>query len=248
MNEYLKLQDINQIKEMKLSIELVKEIGKICSMLPHSESHIKDQISRSSSSVMQNITKAEQGYKRVKFSNYSTALGSAQETKSLILNCVRKGLITEGKYLKVDITIEKLINMLNQQLTSLRDAYPHENFPQVKIQNIETIPVFQKAQTLVKRLMMLTDDSFSDWHTSIIKTISNSSCSISSHVSESEQAYISNKRKFLTYAYQESNVVRANLMLLEEYISDVELYEDLMKLAEEISFELQVEIEQMANE
>lgn len=106
---YLTLQNVEKLRALQLSIELLKEIGMILEVLPFEESHTKDQLKRSATSIVQNIAKWEQLYLRQKFNLYSDAIGSAQETKSWLMTCNGKGLISEGEFLALDSMIDSII-------------------------------------------------------------------------------------------------------------------------------------------
>lgn len=245
MTKYLTLQDPRKLKVLQLSIETVQKVGVIVEALPLDEGHIKDQLQRSSQSVVQNIAKGEQLHVKQKFNLYSIAIGSAQETRSLLMNCVGKGLISDGEYLVIDGAVENVISMLNNALEELKVSHPDVDLPAVIIQNIKTLPSFQKSQMLVKVLYEMENEDFDEWHYFVKKITINAACNISSHVSEAEQSYWNKKRNFLSLAYQEINTVIANLKLMSKGIKDKEKYQELDVLTWEILVTLKKEIEAM---
>lgn len=235
MTTYLTLQNTDNLRALRLSIELARNVGSITESLPFEEGHIKDQLKRASTSIVQNVAKAEQLYVKNKVNLYSIAMSSAQETKSWLMTCTGKGLISEGEFLALDSMIETIIKMLNKILVNLKNTRNDLDYlPTSVAQDVKMLPCFQKAQTLVKELHEMESAEFGEWHRYIKNLTVNAACNIASHVSEGEQIYPKKKFSFLNLAFQESNAVKANLDLLSEAISDKEKYHELKEMVIEI--------------
>lgn len=234
MTTYLTLQNPDNLRVLQLSKELVKKVGRITEALPFEEGHIKDQLYRSSTSIVQNVARGEQLYVKQKVNLYSVAIGSAQETKSWLMNCNGKGLISEGEFLVLESMIDSIIKMLNKIVVNLKSTHNDVDLPSTVIQNVKMLPCFNKAQDLVKELHELENTDFGEWHSSIKHQTVNMACNVASHLSESEQLYSKKKFSFLNLAFQESNAVKANLDLLSEAISDTEKYHELKEMVTEI--------------
>ncbi|CAM4196760.1 four helix bundle protein [Lederbergia lenta] len=235
--KYLTLQNVEKLRALQLSIELLKEIGMIVEVLPFEESQMKDQLQRSATSIVQNIAKGEQLYLRQKFNLYSDAIGSAQETKSWLMTCNGKGLISEGEFLTLDSMIDSIIKMLNRILENLKINNSSVSLPIPVVQNVRTLPCVQTAQRLVKELYELQCISHGEWYSYILKQMVTSASNIASHASESEQLYPKKKLAFLNLAIQESNVVKAYLnLMMSKGIYDREKYEEIKEMIEEIQY------------
>lgn len=115
MTNYLPLQNVENLRVLQLSIELVKKVSKILETLPFEEVHTKDQLYRASTSIIQNISRGEQLYVKQKSSSYNIAIGSAQEAKWWLMDCSIKGLISEGEFLALESMIDSIIKMLDAQ-------------------------------------------------------------------------------------------------------------------------------------
>lgn len=242
---YLKIQNIEKLRALQLSIELVKKVGKIIQSLPFEEGHIKDQLKRASTSIIQSISKGEQIYVKNKFNHYSVAIGSAQETKSWLMTCMGKGLIPEGEFLTLESMIDSIIKMLNRILENLKNTYTDVDLPSAMVQNAKTLPCFQLAQDLVKELHEIDHVNLGEWYSYIKDQLVIASSNIASHVSESEQIYPKKKFLSLNYSFQECNVVKTYLELIKEDIVEKEKYEELKEMIAEIQHLIYRELNQI---
>lgn len=232
MTTYLTLQNPDNLRVLQLSKELVKKVGRITEALPFEEGHIKGQLTRSSTSIVQCIAKAEQLYLGQKKNLYSAAIGSAQETKSFLMDCVIIEQISEGEFLAFDSMLDTIITMLNRILENLNGN--GTDLPSTVTQNIKTLPCFRTAQELVKELYELGSYCQSEWQCFIMKLTINSARNIKAHVSEAEQLYRGKKLSSLNYALQESNGVKAYLDLMKDGVFETEKYHDLKEMVTEI--------------
>ncbi|MGG3691800.1 four helix bundle protein [Heyndrickxia ginsengihumi] len=69
ITSYLTLQNVHKLRALQLSTELVKKVGKIIESLPFDEGHVKDQLKRASTSIVQSIAKGEQLYLKQKLTS-----------------------------------------------------------------------------------------------------------------------------------------------------------------------------------
>lgn len=231
--DFLSINNIEKLHANNLSIHLVKKIALIIESLPINEEHIKDQLKRASTSIILNISKGEQIYPKNKFKYYSIARGSAQESNSWLLICLGKKLISEEEYLLLKSMIDKIINILTENLENLIKNYPNINFPIVQCKNINEIRSFQLAQKLVIELFEMDNSNFGEFSRYIQDRLVNAASNIASHISESEQNYYGRKTSFLNQAFQETNVLVTYIQLIESDIEN-EKYLHLKEVIAEI--------------
>lgn len=232
MTTYLTLQNPDNLRVLQLSKELVKKVGRITEALPFEEGHIKGQLTRSSTSIVQCIAKAEQLYLGQKKNLYSAAIGSSQETKSFLMDCVIIEQISEGEFLAFDSMIDTIITMLNRILENLNGN--GVDLQSTVTQNIKTLPCFQTAQELVKKLYNLGNHCQSEWQCFIMKLMTNAARNTKAHVSEAEQLYRGKKLLSLNHAFSENNVVMVYLNLMKDDAFDTEKYQELKEMVVEI--------------
>lgn len=244
-NKHLTIRDLKKLRVSSIAIEVVKKIDLIIESLPFEENHIKDQLTRASSSIVLNISRGEQLYFGYKCKSYSDAIGSAQECKSWLLIIYNKKLISDGEFFSLESMIDSIIKILKRIIENLENNHTEKKNSSLELKDVKDLRCFQLAQTLVMELYYLPDEDFSEMNRYIKEQLINVASNLASHISEGEQLYSGNKIKFLNNAFQESNVVKTYLEIIKEKIEENSKYEELKKIITEIQHLLSTELKNL---
>lgn len=121
MAEYRSFKDLEIWKK---SIELVKEVYRICRMLPKDEEFaLSNQLRRASVSISSNIAEGQGRSGCREFSKFlSYALGSTYEVQTQLIICNELGFVSDQETAKAEALIFEISKMTNSLIKKLNET------------------------------------------------------------------------------------------------------------------------------
>ncbi len=119
------LLDHERLDVYSIALDFIVLANEIIESLPRGRSHLADQLTRASTSIVLNLAEgAGKLSKPDKRRYYLTARGSATESAALLDVCLRLKLIGEAEHRAGKAMVVRIVSMLIKLAMSLEDAKP----------------------------------------------------------------------------------------------------------------------------
>lgn len=118
--------DHERLDVYSIALDFIVFANEIIESLPRGRSHLADQLTRASTSIVLNLAEgAGKLSKPDKRRYYLTARGSATESAALLDVCLRLKLLGEAEHRTGKAMIVRVVSMLIKLAMSLEDARPN---------------------------------------------------------------------------------------------------------------------------